>query len=110
MAFPTLSRRPMKVTRTTVDNTIRNESEAGYDVRKPRFTRVNNKFTVTYDKLPQADITLLEAHFASVGTHTVFDWDDLSGVTYTVYYDAPLEVQNFVPGWFIISAFTLKEI
>lgn len=110
MAFPALSRRAIDSNTANEDNGIKHPIEAGYEFRRPRFTRSRRLFTVQYDLLPTADITLLTAHYATVGTHTSFTWTDLDGVPFSVYYDTPLNFKRTLAGWYKIEDIILKEV
>lgn len=110
MAFPTLSKRPIDITRTGKDEAIRVSFEGGYEHRRPRYTRDTYKYTVTYDLLPSADIALLKTHWEEVGCGTLFTWQDKEGVSHSVYYDEPLSWQFFVTGWYKLDPIKLHEV
>lgn len=110
MAFPTLTRRPMDVDVSNEDNGIRHSIEAGYEFRRPRFTRSRKTFEVPYDLLPTADKVALEAHFAAVGTHTSFTWIDLDGTSFSVFYDQPLKYKRALAGWYKFEPIILRQV
>lgn len=110
MAFPTLSRRAIDVETTNEDNAIKHSIEAGYEFRRPRFTRTRRTFKVQYDLLSTADKELLKTHFDSVGTHTSFTWTDLDSNSFSVFYDSPLSFTRALSGWFKVSDIILKEV
>jgi len=110
MAFPTLSRRAIDIETSNEDNSIKHSIEAGYEFRRPRFTRARRLFKVQYDLLSTADRDLLVTHFNSVGTHTSFTWTDLDSNSFTVFYDAPLSFTRALSGWYKIADITLKEV
>ena len=109
MAFPTLSRSPLKVAVAYRDNKVSGMSEDFYVSRRPRVTKTVRNFSVTYDLLNTADKDLLVTHFESVGLHTSFSWIDNESNTYTVYYNTPLKYTRLVPGWFTIDTLELIE-
>lgn len=110
MAFPTLSRAHLPIEITPEDNTIRSPFEAGYEHRRPRFTRTRRFLKVSYDMLSTADKDLLVAHFDSVGTHTNFTFTDIDSNNYNVYYDKPIKYSKFVTGWYKFDTIELVEV
>ena len=110
MAFPSLSRNPISVSRQREDNTIRVDFDGGYQHRRPRYTREVYNFSVVYDYLPAADITLIENHLTSVGLSTSFSWDDENDNTHTVIYDEYPKWEEFIPGWYKIDAIKLRGV
>lgn len=109
MAFPILTRRPKKVIYELEENLLSSDSEAGYEHRRKKFTTTRKLFKVDYDQLKSADRDLIMTHFASVGQYATFDWTDLEGNVYSVYYDKPVAYESFVPGWFTFDTLELKE-
>ena len=89
MAFPTLSRRPLKASATYEENLVSSDAEAGYEHRRKKFTRTRQPLEVMYDLLPTADRDLLMDHFLIVGQYTAFDWTDLEGNVHSVFYAKP---------------------
>ena len=110
MAFPTLNRTPINVSRTLKDNTIRVEFDGGYEHRRPRYTRDVYRFEITYDLLSSTDIGSLKTHFETVGCHTPFTWTDQESNNHTVYYDMPIKWTYFVSGWYKIDTIQLVEV
>lgn len=108
MAFPNLSRGPKTVDVDFEDNEIKSKFEAGYQLKRKRFTKTRKKFTVEYDILYSADKDLILAHFAEVGTYTAFLWTDMRGAEYIVFYDKKPKYIN-VSGYFQFEAFNLME-
>lgn len=87
MAFPTLSAAPKSCPEEPIDDTISNESEAGYVMTRPRFTRVRHKFGPVEYILTKADLDLLVAHDASVKGSTIFTWvSPTTGTTHNVRF------------------------
>ena len=109
MAFPTLTRNPLKVQVEYRENKVGNISEDNYVSRRPRVTRDVKKFIVDYDLLPTTDRDALITHFESVGLHTSFSWTDNESNNHTVYYDVPLKFARIVPGYFKFESLELRE-
>jgi len=110
MAFPTLSRRAIDIDVSYEDNSLKHPIEAGYEFRRPRFTRSRRLFKVQYDLLPTADRDALVSHFGIVGTHTSFTWTDLDSTSYSVFYDSPLNFTRSLIGWYKVADIVLREV
>lgn len=91
-AFPTLPVSPtLPVDKTPRSNCISSSAEAGYDQRRPRFTRKVYDFgPVDYPVLTTAEKDLIQSHFDAHGCTVLFPWTmPMSGGTYNVYYKDP---------------------
>ena len=110
MAFPILSRNPLNVMVTPIDEAIKSSTEGGYSLRRPRNTRKRSKFTVAYDTLPKVDRDAIKAHYDSVGTTTHFSWVDEDGITREVYYATPPIDKLYCTGWYTFNDIELEEV
>ena len=99
-----------------VDNSLRAEFQAGYEVRRPRYSRPKRKFKLTYKGLTTSEKNTLESFFNSVGTGTLFQWtypnvpdDAYAGTVFEVYFDGPPSIRLVSPNsW--QATFTLVEV
>ena len=101
MAFPSLSKLPSRINPIQIDNTIRNDPEAGKVITRLRYTKELWRFEVSYDLLSSTDVGLLltatTGHWATVGTWGIFAWTfpdtghPLSGTTFNVRYEGPIK-------------------
>lgn len=111
MNFPVLSQKPIKIDRDSVDQSIRNKTEGGYDVRRNRNTRELKMFTVTYQILDDSDKIALLNFENSVKTTVPFSWQDhQEQKTYNVYLDEKLKYFMFAPGWWQFQPIKLVEV
>ena len=96
--FPTLSRGASYLNfreQVDIDPTIRNETEHGLVLTRPRFTALNDGFDFGYEHITAADKVLLKAMQTNVrvGSGTI-DWTNPSdSVLYEVRLGAPLQFQ-----------------
>lgn len=99
MAFPTLTSKPVyPITETRADNAIRSETEAGYTLTRPRFTRSRRNFAVAYRNISSTDRGLLVAHFDEATTSSVFSWTNPADSTvYQVRYARPISITQRIP-------------
>jgi hypothetical protein len=112
-AFPTLVVSPtLPVDKTPRSNCISSPTEAGYNQRRPRFTRKVCDFgPIKYPVLTTAEKDLIQNHFDSVGCTALFLWTmPMTTETYQVYYKDPGPVFSLVgPGlWSVV--FSLEGV
>ena len=73
--FPVLSVAPERpLTRSWVDNMIKDSSDAGYTYSRPRYTRLKRKFSITYVALVSADIADVDAFIETIRGADAFTW------------------------------------
>jgi hypothetical protein len=95
--FPMLTRNPVyPISVSLLDNTIKHDSDGGYQVRRPRNSRNRLVFKVTYKGLTVADKTAFMTFLTTtihngvdifVWTYPTFTGDPHSGQTYNVYFE-----------------------
>lgn len=96
--FPTLSRGVSYINfreQVDIDPTLRNETEHGLVLTRPRFTALDDGFDFGYEHITAADKVLLKAMQTTVrvGSGTI-DWTNPSNsVTYEVRLREPLQFQ-----------------
>lgn len=76
-AFPTLSKVPAyPLGEESEDAVIRSSSEAGYQITRPRFTKVRRKFEVKYEDCTQTDKNSLDTfYYTTLGNGSaIFQW------------------------------------
>lgn len=73
--FPTLSRSPIyPLDEHPEDDVIRDQSEAGYETTRPRFTRVRWVWpSIKYEGMSQADKDTLDAFYIA-NRASIFQW------------------------------------
>lgn len=105
MAFPTLTSAPVyPITENRADATIRSETEAGYTLARPRFTRSRRNFAVNYRNISPADKELIVSHFDTVGGSTIFTWTNpVDSTAYSVRYAKPPVVTQRIPNVFDVD-------
>lgn len=93
--FPTLSIPPIfPIEIEREDNVIRSQSEAGYELTRPRWTRIRKTFTVKYQLLTPADKALLDTFIdtTTCGAY-LFNWTNPADSTvYSVRFAVPPKV------------------
>lgn len=90
--FPTLSRQPSyPLDETYVDDVIKTPTEAGYEQRRPRFTKRKKTFVVRYNILPNADKALIDNFYKDTlkGADSFIWTHPLTGTNYTVVFEQP---------------------
>lgn len=93
MSFPTLSKKPTTIETSMPSNTIKTEFDGGYIQARERNTRDRKVFNISYSILNKADITLLNAHYASVRGSGIFSWTNPSTTTtHQVRYQEPFRI------------------
>ena len=105
MAFPALSKKPVKIEIQDEFATISTPFEAGYQQTRERHTRSRRTFVVSY-KVPTSDRDAILSHYAEVRGSGIFDWiDPETSTTYQVRYtEAPkVPVDGAWPGWYEIT-------
>lgn len=110
--FPTLSQPPSyPLTEMREDATIRSPFEAGYEHTRPRFTRIRKIWTVNYEKLPYADVSLLDSFITTVkGGADAFNWKHpISLTTYTVTFRELPKFENTSLDYYSVN-FTLAQV
>lgn len=94
--FPALSHGPeYPLKESRVDQALKSESEKGYVLARPRFTRTRKRFHVTYNVLEQEDKDALESFVETVkGDTGIFTWTHpQSGATYNVRFSKTPEFE-----------------
>lgn len=88
-----------------LDPTIRSQSEGGYVVTRPRFTRVPKTFEFSYKMLPDADKDTLKAFEETVAfTSGIFVWTHpKTSATYNVRFDKTLEFEYVEFGYWSVA-------
>ena len=111
MAFPTLSDTPLSIEVTPIDNSIRNETEAGYEIRRKRYSRQKHSFALKYQMLYEDDKDLLLNFYNNYGTVLSFNWTNhQTGQTHLVYLDEPLSYSRAIPGWWNFDTIKMIEV
>ena len=105
-----LSRNPLTESFGFIPEEIVTPTEGMYSSRRDFNTRARKTITVTFDKLPSADITLLLAHFKAVGLGDSFVYIDRASVSYTVYYTSAPKWAFFVTGYYILEPLEFVEV
>ena len=73
--LPTLSVAPERpLTRSWVDNMIKDSSDAGYTYSRPRYTRLKRKFSITYAALVDVDIADIDNFIEAIRGADAFIW------------------------------------
>lgn len=75
MDFPTLSSCPQTITDQVIDDTIASQTEAGYRVTRPRFTRVKYVYGPVKYILSEEDMITLKEFDATVRGSVIFNWN-----------------------------------
>lgn len=110
MTYPTLSRRPIRETRSNVDNTIRHETESNHVVRRVRSTRERYTWELEYDLLPASDASQLIALYDQVKCAGSFAWTDKRGKTTSAVFEEPLSYSEPFTNWFQFDTIKLTEV
>ena len=99
MNFPTLTNSRKEVVTpsiygfedTTITSTIESaESEAGYVITRPRYSRTKKSFMVSYINVEFSVVSAVETFFRTqaLGKANIFNWvHPKSGTTYTVRFN-----------------------
>ena len=93
--FPTLGKNPTIYNwdeQAAADPTIRSRSEGGYLKTRPRYTRIQRRWSVMYHALSNTDKGTLRAHEVDrkVGSES-FTWTNpVDSQSYTVRFAAPV--------------------
>lgn len=109
--FPILSKNPVyPLEESYLDNTLRSNFEAGYELTRPRYTRLRRIFNVRYTFLPEADKTALESFYQTVGCYDSFTWTHPgTGESITVRFVAPPKFSEVQYGRWNVE-FQLREV
>lgn len=111
MAFPTLTdNNILSFSIEEENNVISSPLDAGYELRRPRFTRTRKTLSVDYEILPTTDKEALMTHYNTVGLATSFTYTDKDSVSYTVYYATPLKYKRVMPGWWKFETIVFREV
>lgn len=105
-----LSRNPLNESFKYLEPSIENPVDGMYDSTRAMNTRKRKIYTVTFDALPSADITLITNHYESVGVSESFTWVDKDATSHTVTYAEPPEIGFVVNGYHSIAALQFKEV
>lgn len=65
--FPTIAAPNIPIKITTDDPAIRTDAEGGYEMTRPRYTRIRKTFGLEWVALTNADYLLLKAHYEAMG-------------------------------------------
>lgn len=90
--YPTLSVNPeLPIDEEREDSTIKSDFDGGYQLTRPRFTRIRRKFKVIYKHLPAADKDTLDSFVTTVkGGADSFVWTHpVSQSQYTMRFEKP---------------------
>jgi phage-related protein len=70
------------------DNTIRADTEGGYETSRPRFTRRTRKtFTTGFTEMSQDDYAIIEEFWEEFGGSKAFAWvNQTNGITYSTRF------------------------
>ena len=100
--FPTLTINPeVPLNENQEDPTIRSKFEGGYELTRPRFTRIRKAWTIKYRLLPAADKVLLDTFFNAtvLGGADAFNWTNpITSVVYVVRFTEPPVFKNVMFG------------
>lgn len=115
--FPLASRQDSsKYKRSAEDPAIKSETDGGYVVSRPKFTRApRKKYTTGFTNLSNTERAELEAFWDTVkGGSNMFDWEDpIDGTLKTVRFTKPLSFEYAGIGgnhrW-DISSIELEEV
>lgn len=111
MSFPSLSQKPLEIEVVSLDNSLRNQTDAGYEVRRVLYTRKKKAFTLKYQILDDNDKNLLSTFESNYGTSKNFPWlNHQENKIYNVYLDEPLKYRRFCPGWWSFDPIKLVEV
>lgn len=73
--FPTIEGPSLPITPEPDDPTLSSESDGGYELTRPRYTRIRRKWTLVWPHLLHADYTTLMAFYDSMsGSSVNFNW------------------------------------
>ncbi len=114
--FPTLSRNPVyPIKKGYVDTTLKQTSETGYVMTRPRSSRIQRTWEVEYQGLVASDSTAIDEFMVTVkGGSDYFDWTNIEdGDTYSVRFDKPPELSAVNMGNGVIVydlSFKLNEV
>lgn len=105
MAFPTLTSAPVyPITENRIDATIRSETDGGYTLARPRYTRSRRNFGVNYRNISSTDKGLIVTHWDAVGGSTIFTWTNPADSTaYSVRYAKPPVITQRIPNVFDVD-------
>lgn len=110
--FPTLSRNPSYPIEEESENMIiKDSSEAGYEVSRPRFTKRRKTWNLVYNALPTADVSTLDTFFIGTAGYgsTIFSWTNpADSASYNVRFSTPPKV-NYITNDLCNLSFSLKE-
>jgi hypothetical protein len=101
---------------TSIASTIRSESEAGYVITRPRYTRTRKRWSLKWAMMSASDYTSLETFFneTTIGGANSFTWDHpITGTIYTVRFaEDELSFNLSTPGvsGFYEGSVTLLEV
>lgn len=93
MDFPTLSLKPaLPLDFEREDAVLRSESDGGYEMTRPRFTRNRMVFTLQYEDLPMAECLSLDSFYVDdcANGSVIFNWvHPGTGVSHKVRFKQP---------------------
>lgn len=97
-----------------IDNTIRSNTDGGYELTRKRFTRPQlRRFKIGWTDLSDADYSTLKTFYDSVETHSIFQFTHpTTAVVYNVRFESPIEPKYMGAGLFFrwnVNAI-LKEV
>lgn len=110
--FPTLSRNPsFPLEEIVEENTIRSNFEAGYELTRPRFTRMRKTFSVKYELLTNTDKQLIDNFYVQMkGGSGSFTWTNpITAVNHTVRFAEPPKFEYTMDGYWNVEI-KLREL
>lgn len=111
MAYPTFSQYSiLSISFELENNVISSPLDAGYELRRPRFTRSRKTISVDYEILSTSDKEALLTHYNTVGLATSFTFTDVNNNSYTVYFTQPLKYKEVMPGWWKFETIVFREV
>lgn len=89
--FPDTTDKPsFPIEETYEDNTIRSPLEAGYELTRPRYTKLRKRFRVRYVWATQDTKDAIENFYQTVQCSEIFEWTHpKEGTTYNVRFVNP---------------------
>ena len=112
MAFPTISKKPiMPLDFTREDSVLRSETDGGYVMTRPRFTRSRAIITVGYESLPDAEAYAIDDFYVidCANGSAIFQWTHPTRNTvYNVRFKEPVKISHTSYGYCDVQ-FTLEQ-
>lgn len=93
-AFPNIMTPHLGTTDTTLDNSLKSETDSGITITRKKYSRQLHRYGLKWAGMSYADLVTLKEFYSTMnGGAASFTWTDDLNVTRTVRFDSNLEAE-----------------